>query len=613
MRGGFANCIHALPYETRTMAHRSTLRTTALAGLGLLAACSNGGDSTNAAPRIGDVPQQQSPGAVSFSLDLGDYVTDREGATLTYSVTAGGGAFAGSTYTNTFDSMGGHTVEFTVTDGVKTSTGTFEVLVRSGDFAVVREDLNGLFLLDTGTNQSLRVAAAAAQPSLATGLADGRLLYQLAGAYPQLWLYDPVTRTQTRLAATSDQAVSYLAKTSDGRVVYSVGPSNDFVMSLYNPRTGLAREIGTSSVPNVLVTDTDLVFYEVAIDGQTDVYFYDPETDGTQAVGTDDRAEHLLTTLPGGVVLFSRIGAGGETHLMYFRREVGLVEVGADQTALATRDKSFLAAGSGNRIVFAAPTSGNGELFYWLPATGQTTPIATGSDAAFDALSSNGEVVFHEVVSGSEQDVYYYDIVNDVAGTVRDGSDVSAVLGVTTSLGTSWAIIRPSTDAANPVAISLAASPVTATWAAGGTSAAHVDVLADGDVVAARQDQTALGVFDASAGSWSTVVSGTGLAFAGPGLDANDFVFSRQVSGQTDLSMWDDSAVTSVVVGNAAGDEVFQARSLSDTILFTRVTAPNTNADLWAWDGTDATQVTGVDTAGLRHDHAVLGVYAGSR
>lgn len=595
------------------MARRLTFRSTALTGLGLLTACSNGGNVSNAAPRISAVPPQQVAGATEFSLDLDGYVTDREGVPLAYTVATGGGAFAGSVYSNTFDSMGDHTVEFTVTDGAKTTTGSFDVRVRSADFAVVREDLNGLFLVDTGTNQSLRIAASSAEPSLATGLDDGRLVYHVAGAVNQLWIYDPLTRRSARLAADQDSAAVYKAKTSDGRILYAVGTSVEATLSIYNPRTELAREIATGQLLQVMVTNDDLVFYEVQVDGQTDVYFYDPETDGSQAVGTDERAETLVTTLVNGAVVFSRVGAGGEHHLMNYRRSVGLVEVGADQSALATRDKTFLAGGQGGQVVFSAPDAGSGELFYWSPTTGQTTPIATGSDAVFDAMTTSGQVVFHDVVGSTEHDVYFYDINTDLAATVRDDSDIGQVLGVTESSGTAWAIVRASGDPNNLLAISLVATPVSQSWAAAGATATSVNVLANGDVVAARSDASALGVFDAAAGAWSTAVSGTNLVFGGAGIDAGDFVFSRTVSGQTDLSMWDASETAAITVSNEAGNEVFQAHTLSNTVLFTRVTAPNTNADLFAWNGTTVTQVTDIDSANLRHDHAVLGTYAGSR
>ena len=126
------------------MVHRSKLSLVSVTALGLIAAaCGGGGTVSNASPRISSVPQQSVAGGTALTLDLADYTTDREGTTVTYAVTSGGGSFAGSTYSNTFDTMGTYTVAFTATDGDKTTTGSFEVRVTSADFAVVKQDDNG--------------------------------------------------------------------------------------------------------------------------------------------------------------------------------------------------------------------------------------------------------------------------------------------------------------------------------------------------------------------------------------------------------------------------------------------------------------------------------------
>jgi len=82
-------------------------RVTSLLTVALLATSCGGGSSvSNAAPRISPVPQQYTPGGSVFALDLGGYVTDREGSTLTYAVTSPEGSFTGSTFSATFPTMG---------------------------------------------------------------------------------------------------------------------------------------------------------------------------------------------------------------------------------------------------------------------------------------------------------------------------------------------------------------------------------------------------------------------------------------------------------------------------------------------------------------------------
>lgn len=602
------------------MVHRSTVPSLALAGLAMtLAACgSSHGD--NAAPRLSTVPAQSTSGDAPFSIDLASYVTDREAGTLTYTVSTGGGSFAGSIYTNTFDTMGDHTVEFSVTDGAKTTNGTFVVRVTEANFAVVREDNSGLLLLDTRTNSARRVAGSVATPSLAAGLSTGRLAYQLAApGGAQLWIHDPLTRTSTRLAPNGAGDVTYRAKTSDGKVVYSVGAGNALSVWLYNPTTGVTRDLsqGSLSTLTVLVNSSDLVFYEIDVNGQADIYAYEPSTDDVFAVGTATTDEQLLAVTANGGVVFSRIGSGGEHDLFYYRTNTGLVEVGSDVTGIATWDKTWNAVGSASQVVFSAVSGSVSEIYAWNPANGQTAnlsaSVSTGAFDVFAAMGAGNEVVWNRVVSGSEADAYFYDVDAAAVGTVRNGSDISEVLGVAGDGTTAYAFVRPSGTTSSVLAVSLVASPATATWAASGTVATTLGVLANGDVVARRSDGTRLALFDASAGTWGTPITGTGLAFAGAGLDTGDFVYTSTVSSQVDLSMWDASAGNSVVVSDTVGDDTFQAATLDGTILFTRVASGRTNQELFAWNGTTETQLTDVDGAGLRHDHTVLGSYVGAR
>ncbi|MEO6596344.1 MAG: hypothetical protein ABIP94_16465 [Planctomycetota bacterium] len=587
-----------------------------LSVLGLLAAACGGGNVSNASPRISEVPLQSTSGGTTFSLNVGNYVSDSGGVPLTYSVSAGGGSFTGSIYSNMFDTMGEYTVEFTVSDGAKTTSGSFAVQVTSAKLVVVREDSSGLLLLDSATNALVRITGASVTPTLATGLSDGRLVYQLAGpAGQQLWIFDPLKRLATRVAATAAGDVVYRAKTSNNRLVYTTGTSNDMTLFFYSPSTGLSREItqGALSTLTVAVNSSDLVFYEVGSSGQADVYYYDPSRDDSFAVGIGATDEQILAVLPNGACVFSRVGGGGETDLFSYRVATGLVEIGSDMAALDTRNKVYHAFGTSSQVVFSAQNGANNELFSWNPATGQTTAIATGNYDVYVAIGGDNEVVYQRFVSGTEVDAFFHDLDSRITGTIRNASDVSLVMGVTDDGTTSWAFVQASGTPSSVLAVSLVNSPATRTYAAGGTVATNLGVLDNGDIVAKRADGTALNVFDVSAGTWGTAIVGTGLAFAGNGIDAGDFVYTLTAGGQTDLSMWDASISTSVVVSDTVGEDAFAARTLDGTILFTRVVAGNSNADLFVWNGTAAVRITDVDTAGLLHDHTVLGSYSGNR
>ncbi|MBL8754701.1 MAG: hypothetical protein JNK15_15460 [Planctomycetes bacterium] len=590
-----------------------------LAGLALsVAACGGGSSVSNASPRVSEVPQQSTTGAATFTFDLDDYVSDREGAAMTYAVTSGGGSFAGSVYSNTFDTMGVYTVEFTVTDGTKVTTGSFEVKVTAATFAVVREDQSGLLLLDARTNGIVRVAGSVAVPTFVTGLADGRLVYGKQGAAgDQLWVFDPLTRVTTQLAADAAGDLVYEAKTSTGRILFTEVGTTETTLHLWNPATGLDREIAVGANIDAFVNSADLVFYEVDVAGQADVYAYDIEDDAATAVGSASTAEQVVATLPNGGIVMSRVGGGGETDLFYWKQDVGLVEIGSDQTAIATWNKTWRANGTSSQVVFSAESGAVSEIFAWNPTNGQTTnvsgTVSTGAYDVFAAIGTGNEVVWNRVVSGSEADAYFYDLDAAVGATLRNAADISQVVAVSGDGSTSYAFIRPSGTTSSMLAVSLVGTPATATYAAGGAVSTTVGAVANGDVVAQRTDGTALNVFDVSVGTWGTAITGTGLAFAGDGIDAGDFVYTLTASSQTDLSMWDASGTTSVVVSDTTGNDVFQASTANDRILFTRVVAGNTTADLFTWDGATATRLTQADEANLLHDHTVLGSYTGSR
>ena len=598
---------------------RSNRTSCLLALLGLTAAaCGGGSNVSNASPRLAEVPLQTTNDA-TFSLELAPFVTDREGATLTYAVTSGGGSFTDDEYTNTFDSMGEYTVEFTVSDGEKTTPGSFRVRVTRADFAVVQEDQTGLLLLDTGTEAFVRVSGSTGTPTFAAGLADGRLVYQVAGsAGQQLWLFDPLARRATQLGSDRPAPTTYAAKTSDGRVVYTTGSGADKRLFVHNPRTGLTRDVaqGLLATSTVLVNGDDLVFFEVGVEGQADVWFYDPNEDEGVAVGTAATDEQLQAVLPNGGVVFSRVGPGGEADLFYYRVATGLVEIGSDVTAIATHNKVYAAAGTGSQVVFAAQTGAVSDLYAWNPANGQTTAISAeftaGAYDVFASIGAGNEVVLQRVVSGSEVDAFFYDLDSGVSGTIRDAGDISAVLAVSGDGSTAWAVVLPSSANSTVLAVSLIATPATQSWAAGGTVSSTASRLANGDVVAVRADGTAINAFDVSTGTWGAGIAGTGLAFGGDGIDDGDFVYSLTAAAQNDLSMWDASAGNAVVLSDVAGNDTFAARTLGGTILFTRVVGTDSNADLFVWDGTDETQLTDEDDAGV-HDHTVLGTYAGSR
>lgn len=585
-----------------------------LAALGLgLAACTSG-NSNNAAPRLTDIPDQVIAGG-AFTLDLMPYASDREGSALTFEVVSGGGSFAGSVYGNTFPTMGGYTVAFGVRDAEgKLTLGSFHVTVTSGQFTVVRQDNSGLLLVDAGTEAVLTVAGSTQPPSLAAGLADGRLVYQLAaGSGTQLWVFDPMTRQNVRVGADLAGDVVYRGRTGDDQLLLTATAGGDSDLYLYEPLSGLLRELSAQAGEadeQPMVSADELVFYQRGSLGQADIYYYDPELGSSTAVSTAATDEQLLAVLPDGAVVFSRVGGSGETDLFWFRRGTGLVEIAGAVTALADLDKSYGGCSSDGKVVFTAANGADRDLYYWNSGDGQTTPIAQGAVYAFGAIAAGNELVYRHEVSGGEHDLFLFDLDDATAATVRNAADVSELLAVTSDGTTAWAIVRRGAAPQNLDAVSLVGAPATVTLA--GAAAKELQrVLGNGDVVVRSTDGTAIDVFDVSAGSWSGF-TGTGLRCVGDGVDAGDFVFESTAAAQTDLSLWDASATTAVPISAVAGDDTFGAVA-AGKVLFTRDVASFT--ELMVWDPSDLSteQLTGEDGAGLSHDHLVLGAYDGSR
>lgn len=601
------------------MVHRSStlgrFRLLAAASV-LFCACGSGGVG-NGTPRVTAIPLQITTGGTALSLDVASYVTDREGETVTYAVTStDGGSFAGSTFTNTFPTMGSYAVTFTATDtSGNAATGTFDVQVTSANYAVVNEDTSGMLLLDTMTNQFVRVAAGAATPTFATGLADGKLVYTRgSGVVQQLFVFDPYTRTTQQVGDGSLTYVTYRAKTSDDRLILTTGTSPDTDLYVFNPRTNLLTEVSAVDGEmdgDALVNGDDLVFYERGDSGQNDIYYYDPTTDTSTAVSTDANNEELLAVLADDGIVFSRVGTGGEHDLFYFKRGTGVAEIGTNVSALATADKAFGGSGTGSQVVFTADSGASVDIYFWSPTSGLATAIATSGTFGFAAIAPGNEVIYRSIVSSTEHDLFFYDLDDATTGTVRNASDIGSVLAVTSDGSTSYAIVTGS-GITNALAVDLVASPTTVTFTGGSTVTLGAK-LSNGDVIVQNSAHTAIGRFDVSAGAWTTI-SGTGLVFGGAGIDAGDFVYAETVSAQTDLNMWDDSGTTSVAVSSTAGTDAFCAKTLDGTVLFTRVVGTNTNADLFVWDATaGATRLTTVDSASLLHDHSVAGTFAGTR
>lgn len=593
-----------------------------LVAFGLPACGSNVG---NAAPRIASIPTQHAAGkGATFSVDLATWVTDAAGSTLTYTVQSGGGAFSGSTYSNTFESMGEFTVSFQVSDGQKASLGTFTVVVHAANFAVVRVDGANLRLLDADTEKFLLVSQSPSVETFRAGLATGPLVFErLTGSNYDLFTYSPATRTTTVLGNATDKNERWVANATGGRVVFSVTPPGGTAdLFVHDSAAGQVRTIsaitGVDS-GNVFVDGNGLVFFERTATGNSDVWYWNPATDTATAVSTDAADETLVGALAGGGVLFTRPGGTAETDLFYFTTGTGVLEVGIDVPALGSRSKTWHAATSDGRIVFAAtdttvaPATVN--LYLWNPDGSSTTTVSattTGEQNTFHAITTNDIVVYTATdTANGGNDIIAYTVSNGSRVTAN-AANTTHVFQAVTTVGSSSAVVYTIPGGSTSIHVYNIANATR--YDANAASYTFAKVLPNGRVVF-MQTTAGGGIFsyDHVANTFHAVSTGLGVpTFQADGVAAGDFVFSLEVSGQTDLFLWDESATAVVTVSSAAEDDTFQAVAPeSGKVLFTR-TGAGGNQDLFVFDPSDTSteQLTTVDEIGNVHDFAVVGTYS---
>ena len=592
-----------------------------------LAACS-GNSSNNAAPTFGSIPEQRVAGGTTFTLDLADYVQDREEADedLTFTVVSGGGSIAFGTpvggvtpvvYTNDFDTLGTYTVLVRATDSAGNATdASFDDDVTTARLAAVQQNTSGLLLLDVDTNSTVQVVAGGNQPTYVGGTPGGCAIYQLGtGANKQLWIYDLATRSSRRIA--SDKTwVTYTAQTSTGRIVFTTGPSSDTDLWVYNPTTGFTTEISAQTGEiegNALVTTNDLVFYERGNNGQSDIWYFDPTLGTSTSVATASSNEVLRAALANGAVTFTRIGGGGETDLYYVSLATGVLEIGSDLgTTEQGQSKTYAGATSDNKVVFELAAVSGTDLYVWNPSTGATRAIATNSEEdKFEGITSTDVIVYRRELSTTNHDLYVYTWAGNASTAVAVTNDKENYLA-TLSTGDFVYERFANSDSSLDILVYSVTGASSATLAeTGADDFAFQAVLSDDTVVYVHEASTPVLYAHPSSGSAIAVATGNAPVFRQE-TTGGDFVYETTSAGNTDVFLWDASATSTVTIANAAGDEAFMAYTAAGTVLFTRVTTGNTNADLFVWNGTSATQVTDEDTAGQRYDHTVVGAFAAS-
>ncbi len=574
-----------------------------------LASC--GGLDRNGEPVISTVPAQSTDGGIVFSLDLEPFVVDPEGNALTYSVISGGGSFAGSVYSHTFDTIGEYTVEFLVADQNKASASSFDVSVKTANLAVIQQN-DDLQLLDTDTQKFRPVTGALGFMDTHVGtLSTGHLVYERSAGTMALFVYDPSTMQTFTLGDDNTENTRFAAVTSDLHVLYTtaaVATPLDTDLHIWSAETGLSRDISaTPGQPdgNAFPTTIGLVYYERSV--PSDIYVYNTANDTSAAVATDANAEVIRGVLPNQGIAFTRVGPGGELDLFYHQVLAGVVEVGLDLSPTAQgQNKTYRGATSDSKIVFEVADVASIDLYIWDPATATTTLIAGGAfDETFAAVTALDEVVFNIATSPTNNDLSIYthggapavrSISADASNDIHQGglSNGDVVILREAGTGDELHLFDTSGNSLNALATA-------------GTDNYVFNVVLEGDKVAYTREGASGGVFvvNTTGAPVPTLVGGPGSRFGGE-TSGGDFVVEALVTAQFDLVLWDESAGGTVTISSAMGDDTFGAGASNGDVVFQRVVMGKSNADLFQWNpGTGmSTQLT--DTT---IDHAVVTTY----
>lgn len=581
----------------------------------VLAGC--GSKGMDSAPRLSLVPDQSVGAGGALNLDLASYVSDKEGDPITWSVTSGGGSFTGSTYTNTFATLGTYTVGVRATDvSGKQANTNFTVRVKVANLAAVAEG-DDLRLLDGDTLSFLELnATPGVAETLRTTLGKGHVIYKrVVGSNTDLFAYDPYTRLTATLGNETDRNEDYVAKTTDHKVVFErANPAtSDRDLFLWDAPTGTLRTISADASADetgAVVSSENLVYYQRAQGGQYDLYYYDPALDTSVAISTDARNEVIRAAVPGGGIVFTRVGAGGELDLFWFRKSTGTVEIGADLSAtMLAQTKTWAGFTSGGKVVFEVTGVTEIDLCVWNPTTGATRVISgsdTG-DARFRGANSLDSLVYSIAASPTDANLAYYDYATNVR-TVFESSANDATYKAACATGE---LLYEVTAASRDLNIFVPASLTSVTTLSTGSDETFLGLLANDTIVFTRVG-TGLMAANKTATNVVTVMAGTAanFGFGGALAASGDFVFSVDAGGQNDLYVWDESALTSSAITTHLGHEIFGAELSGERVLFTRVETANTTSDLFLWvRGTNV--ITRLTTTSV--NHAVAAYYVADR
>jgi hypothetical protein len=577
----------------------------------VLSSCSK---ANKPVPKVSQIPNQTSNGGTSFSLDFSKYATPPAGETLTYTVLSGGGAVAGSMYSQVFDTVGKKTVKVRAHGVNNTTDFEFVVDVLTAQEAVIQSGTS-LVLLDRGTITNTTADLATGKfysdqfitvsnsqgyvDTFKVALKRGHVVYErLFGGKTDLFVFNPNLPQTKKLGDDPNNTTDerFEGETSNNQVVFTSGTAADPDLFIYSSETGLTREISAvqnSLERNAFVDSNNIVYFERGPSAVRDIYTYNPATDTLAPVSTNAANEVIVGVVTGGGVVFTRDNGAGDIDLWFFSATVGLTQIAADVSTAGFQAGTLLFKGStsSGKVVFEHTISaGDVDLYYWDPNTLTTTVVATnlGVRDVFNGVTTNDKIIYTHEVTVADWDIR--------AKTVG-GADID--LSTNPAKDVFQAITK-----LNDIVI-VRAGTIIGAWDDSAAAAVLFDTGAAMTFHAALDDGNVV-YFKAGVGlrRWLstnaviTVSTDLTAAWAGSTSDGN-FVVKRTVTAQDDLWFWNEATDALAVVSADAADEKFVVSSTSSgAFVFSRKSSAGVY-ELWVWDATNG--VRKISNTGLTH------------
>ena len=496
-------------------------------------------------PVISTIPLQYGSSGFEVSLDLGSYIADPDTAdsTLTLTETSSwGGTFSGTTYTNTFDTMGTYEVTFKAVDpGGKYSTGSFQVQLNKGVLFVYHVS-NDLRYVDGGTGYVKDFSGNDGYAETWSGtLSDGKIVFKrTVGSQDDLYVYDPVTGVLETVAADSTETETYAGGTSYGAILYSKGPAGSRDLYLYDPSTDQTTTVSDNTLddlnPNVGSGD-DVYFERASATGQKDIWHYDTGTGELKNVTASTYDEGIDRTLPNGNLVYWRLNVNGTKDLYYYTTG------GNSYTICAGSEEDAVVGNTSSSHVLY--TKGGAGLYVFNVSTMASSTIESSGTVTYKTSMGSGDYVIYEL-SGA---LYAYRISTGTKTTVA-----AATAGYQGKLSDDATLVYSrSNDLFTYVLSTGTAVNISNT---SGVSSSFDAVLSNDDIV--FTESGALKYWDYSASSKVDVSTSGGTETYKGDMGGGKFCFATS-GGSGDLYIWDTEAGSAATVSNDAAADTYLA------------------------------------------------------